>query len=237
MNRKTTLFTHYPINSFLRNITTTLIVLTLSVSFMYAHAGNTASSKHTYNNTPISDIFISLAGHNLVLSWQVEKTAFNYYEVERSYDGKTYTTIGLVLDAPDNSNTCLFKDKLNDAPKPVTTWYRIKGYEKNGTVLYSPSSTYMEYTPENTSSINTIVFSPNPFNNTGSIKYFSNQAGIAEIKLQSSAGETLLSKQSVLSKGYNNIQLGGLNSLASGIYVARLIINGMVIANQKVVKE
>lgn len=212
-----------------------LLIILFSFSVLTTSAGNTRQLISRVNESPISEIFISTSGHNLILSWQVEKTAFNYYEVEKSFDGKNFSTIGLVLDAPENSNTCMFKDKKSTTPEGKMAWYRIKGIQKNGVILYSPSSSYREN--EKTEIATTNFFSPNPFTNMGSIKYFSNQVDFAEIKLQNTAGETLLSKQSIVSKGYNNIQLNGLSKLAAGVYVARLIINGTVIVNQKVVKD
>ena len=210
------------------------IFISLSLfSFVNTNGGNSGNILNRVNETLISSILISPSGHNLILSWQVDKSAFNYFEVEKSNDGKIFSTIGLVLDAPENSNTCLFKAKRSTQEN--MTWYRIKGILKDGAVLYSPSSSFQEneiFTP-----IVLHAFSPNPFLTTGDIKYFSNQAGFAVVKLQNIAGETLLSKQSVLIKGNNNIQLAGLNKLPSGIYVARLIINGTVMVNQKVVKE
>ena len=231
-----TITTYSRYSSNLRLFKLSIITLFFAVSIFNAQAGKRPMGIMGSAFSPISEILISEAGHNLLLSWQIDKSAFNYFEVERSYDGKTFSTIGLVLDAPENSNTCLFKDKKSTGSTGLMIWYRIKGIVKNGSIIYSPSSSYKEYIPVPVD-ITNATFSPNPFSNTGFIKYFSNQAGIAEIKLQNAAGETLLSKQSILSKGYNNIQLGGLNKLASGIYVARLVINGMVIVNQKVVKE
>ena len=206
----------------------------LSILFILCFVGSYAKTTHTTNDNPISSILIAATGHSLLLSWQVDKTIFNYYEVEKSVDGKNFSTIGLVLDAPENSNTCLFKDKKPVTPAVKMTWYRIKGIQKDGSILYSASSIYHEAEPVE---IINNAFSPNPFTTVGSIKYFSNQVGFAEVKLQNIAGETLLSKQSVVSKGYNNIQVSGLDKLAAGVYVARLTINGNVMVNQKVVKD
>ena len=68
---------------------------------------------HQYNKQPvfINELLISNSGQNLILSWQADRSSFDYYEIEKSLDGKTFKTIGLVLDAPENSNLCLFKDK------------------------------------------------------------------------------------------------------------------------------
>ena len=79
--------------------------------------------------------------------------------------------------------------------------------------------------------------SPNPFIENLNIRFTSAETGVAQIRITNIAGQTMLSKQSTISKGYNNIQLDGLSSLASGMYVAQLIMNGTVIDNQRVIKN
>ena len=223
------------LHHFLQLVNKSLLILVFSISILICRAGGPSDIPVTNNEELISQILISVSGHNLLLSWQVDKSAFNYYEVEKSTDGTNFSTIGLVLDAPENSNTCLFKEKKSGTIQKVATWYRIKGILKNGNIFYSNSSSYRE--AESVLPVSTHLFSPNPFTNSGAVRYYSNQVGFAVLKLQNAAGETLLSKQSVLSKGFNTIQVDGLSTLSSGVYVARLIINGTVMVNQKVVKE
>ena len=181
-------------------------------------------------NTQLS---VSTSGQNLVISWQADKETFNYYEVEKSIDAIHFSTIGLVLDAPENSNICLFKDKkMTNSTK--TVWYRIKAITKDGIVSFSNSTSYVIEEP--TVSCPSGAF-PNPFKDVTEVRFKSNEAGFAEVKLQSLDGQTLLSKQSHISIGYNSIYLDGLASLSQGIYVARIIINGTVAGNQKLIKK
>jgi len=179
-----------------------------------------------------TEVAVTTAGQNLVISWQADKTAFNYYEVEKSTDGQHFSTIGLVLDAPENSNLCLFKDRK---PSASTVWYRIKAINKAGVASYSNSTSYVL---ENVAAVTCEASAfPNPFTDATVIKLKSNEAGFAEVKVQSLGGQTLLSKQSNISKGYNSIPLDGLSGLTKGIYVARLTINGAVAGNQKLIKN
>ena len=212
-----------------------ILVLVFSISSLNTRAGDPSGLPVNTNEDLISRIMISASGHNLLLSWQVDKSAFNYYEVEKSSDGQNFLTIGLVLDAPENSNTCLFKEKKPGLPQNLSTWYRIKGILKNGNVIYSNPSSYRETELATPASGNS--FSPNPFTHSGVVSFYSDQVGFAVLKLQNAAGEILLSKQSVINKGNNTIQVDGLSTLSSGVYVARLIINGIAVVNQKVVKE
>ncbi len=183
----------------------------------------------------VTELSISPLGQNLLISWQADKTAFNYYEVERSLDGRNFSTIGLVLDAPENSNLCMFKDRKMNCSPAITIWYRIKAIDKTGGVLYSNSSSYVIEKALNSSMDATAV--PNPFTNSTLLKFNSETIGFAEVKVQNLNGQTLLSKQSAISKGNNSILLDGLSGLHNGIYIARLSINGTVIGNQKLIKN
>ena len=230
----TSLKNFYAVRS-LQGLNFSLLIVIFSLINLNSRAGAPIKLVSNTDQDLISSILISASGHNILLSWQVDKSAFNYYEVEKSSDGMNFSTIGLVLDAPENSNTCLFKEKKPSVSENSFTWYRIKGILKDGGVVYSSNSSYRESMPVSASNGN--MFTPNPFSGTGSIKYFSDQVGFAIVKLQNTAGETLLSKQSVVNKGYNTIPVDGLSTLSTGVYVARLVINGTVMINQKIVKE
>ena len=79
--------------------------------------------------------------------------------------------------------------------------------------------------------------SPNPFTDNLNIRFNSTENGNADIRILNLAGQTMLSKQSTISKGYNNLQIDGLSKLTVGMYFAQLVINGAVIDNQKVIKN
>jgi hypothetical protein len=208
-----------------------LFMLTLQ-----AGAHNMSSNPALENRLPVftTELAVSTSGQNLVISWQADKEAFNYYEVEKSTDAIHYSTIGLVLDAPENSNICLFKDKKTTGSNGKTVWYRIKAIDKNAVVSYSGSVSYVVEQP--TVNCESEAF-PNPFTDATSIRFKSNEAGFATILVQNLDGQTLLSKQSHISMGYNSIYLDGLTSLSKGIYVARITINGTVAGNQKLTKK
>lgn len=196
--------------------------------FLQAAQGRTAP---VFNN----ELSIATSGHNLILSWQADKATLGHFEVERSFDGQHFATIGLVLDAPENTNTCMFKDKKTSNSTDKTVWYRIKSINKDGSAYYSSSS---KYTIEKAVVADCVVsIAPNPFNDIAVFKFISNKPGLAEVKVQNLAGETLLSKQSTISKGSSNIQVEGLNKLTSGIYMAQFLMNGIVIDSQRVIKD
>jgi hypothetical protein len=52
-----------------------------------------------------------------------------------------------------------------------------------------------------------------------------------------SAGQVILSQQTAIMQGNNNIQLNNLSSQISGVYFVDAVIDGKVIFSQKVVKN
>lgn len=212
-----------------------LYILVMLFAFQ-ASAGTLGTAKGLESGLPVftTELIVSAAGHNLVISWQANRESINYYEVQKSADAINYSTIGLVLDAPENSNICLFKDKRTTDPKVKAVWYRIKAIDKNGIISYSAGTNMViDKSPLNCES----EAFPNPFNNTTVLKFKSSEAGFAQITVNTLDGQTLLSKQSNINVGYNSISLDGLASLSKGIYVARITINGMVAGNQKLIKK
>ena len=207
-----------------------IIVLVCLISFQAGAHNNTKNALPVF----ATDLAFFTSGQNLVISWQADKDAFNYYEVEKSTDGAHFSTVGLVMDAPENSNTCLFKDKKLPTATGKTVWYRIKAIAKDGIVSYSSNASYVSEIPA--VSCESAAF-PNPFLDATTVKFKSNETGFAEITVRNLEGQTLLSKQSHINVGYNSIDLEGLSVLSKGIYVARIIINGTVAGNQKLIKK
>lgn len=207
------------------------LFILISLFALQAGARNlTLSNGLPVFTTPLA---VSTSGHNLVISWQADKEAFTHYEVEKSADAVHFTTIGLVLDAPENSNICLFKDKKMANSTGKTVWYRIKAIDKDGIASYSNSVSYVVEQPADCE----LTTFPNPFKDATEVRFKSNEAGCAQVTVKNLDGQTLLSKQSQISMGYNSIFLDGLASLSKGIYVARITINGTVAGNQKLIKK
>jgi len=207
------------------------LIILVCLASLQAGARTIDANELPVFSTPVA-VFTS--GQNLVISWQADKDAFNYYAVEKSTDGEHFSTIGLVLDAPENSNTCLFKDKKSAVPTGKTVWYRIKAITKDGIASYSTNASYSSEVPA--AGCESAAF-PNPFVDATTVKFKSTETGFAEITVRNLEGQTLLSKQSHISVGYNSIDLDGLSNLSQGIYVARITINGTVAGNQKLIKK
>jgi hypothetical protein len=126
-----------------------------------------------------------------------------------------------------------FKDNSAELQSRSIVYYRLKQFDIDGKTTYSKTLAVRLQAKADV----VMQASPNPFVENLNIRFNSSENGNAEIRITNVAGQTLLSKQSTISKGYNNMQVDNLNRLAPGMYIASLIMNGIVIDNQRVIKN
>ncbi len=183
--------------------------------------------------------FTGAAADNAVnLKWATEMEMNNdHFEVERSFDGNSFKTIGLALDGfaitGSTGKKYQFKDNSVELKGKTVAYYRLKQIDLDGKSTYS---VIIAVTLASKKGVDMQV-SPNPFVQDLFVHFNSSEPGTAEIRIVNVAGQTLLSKQVSISKGYNNMHVEGLSRLAAGMYVAQLVMNGNVIDNQKIVKN
>ncbi len=176
-------------------------------------------------------------GESVLVKWATGYELNNsHFEVERSFDMSNYSTAGIVLDGfvvNGTGKSYQFKDNSAQLKGRSMVYYRLKQVDIDGKVTYSK---VIAVRLQAKSEVKMQV-SPNPFVEHVTVGFTSTENGNAQIRIANMAGQTMLSKQSTISKGYNNIQVDGLTGLATGVYVAQLILNGTVIDNQKLIKN
>lgn len=109
-------------NSNFTNLRNVICVLVLSLSLNTAFAQNT----NTENST-ISNLKATVVNNNIVINWNVtDEMVSNYCEVQASKDGKTFSTIGLVLgaDPSKTDNSFAFKQNISKM-KTGQIYYRV----------------------------------------------------------------------------------------------------------------
>lgn len=181
--------------------------------------------------------FDAVANNNAVtLKWvTAQEINNNHFEVERSFDNNNFSTITIVLDGFTTNGTgksYMAKDQSSELKSKQVVYYRLKQVDNDGKITYSK---VLAVRLQSKSDV-VMQTSPNPFVNNLNISFNATEAGIAQVRLISTTGQTLLSKQSAISKGHNSILLDGLSNLSSGIYVAQLVFNGIMLDKQQVVK-
>ena len=180
---------------------------------------------------------VDYCNNQIMLKWVTSEEAnHHHFEVERSFNQQDFKPLALILggfDAGMGRMKYELKDAAIELKSNSMAYYRLKQVDLDGRYSYSKViAVRLEET-----GILQMQLSPNPFAETILIGYQSIEAGIAEIRLVNLNGKTIVSKHSAISKGSNHLQLTGLSKLAPGIYVASLIINGVVVDNQKLVKH
>ena len=169
------------------------------------------------------------------LNWVTEMELNNeYYSVERSQDGKNFTTIAMVLGSLNSSirKTYEYKDDLKGVDVSKTIYYRIKQIDLDGHSTYSPVRNVKLSQKQNMIQVN-----PNPFVDNITVKYMSDVSGVMDIRIINANGQTLVAKKSTLLKGFNNAAIYNLGSLARGLYIVEVMINGELSEKTKLIKN
>lgn len=171
------------------------------------------------------------------LSWTTAmESNSDRFEVERSADGNTWTTIGHIA-AAGNSNTVL-NYRFTDAaalPEGNSFYYRLKLVDKDeknnysGMVLVKMVDNIV-VTPQ----LNSMA--PNPFNGEVEIVCTVPASGAVDLQLQDMTGTTLIHRTYSATKGDNVWKLTHLEGLARGTYIVR-VVQGGAVGIGKVIKQ
>jgi hypothetical protein len=102
-----------------------------------AFAGNAQSAKQKKVN--ITDFQVVKNRNSIDINWSTDKTvSTNYFEVEKSKDGKNFKTVAYVFGADPTKTDCdcygCF-DKISNNAKEF--YYRLKHVDANGSVEFS----------------------------------------------------------------------------------------------------
>lgn len=110
-----------------------VVIFTLSVQTSFA--------SNKTGNEPQASFEVQTSEKWVSLKWMAAADAgFNHYEVERSFDGQSYKTVGLVMDGFDAANAqkaFQFRDKKSDCQGQTQVYYRMKQVNKDGSFTYS----------------------------------------------------------------------------------------------------
>jgi Secretion system C-terminal sorting domain len=176
-----------------------------------------------------------LKNKNVLLKWITNAENSNEnFEVQRSFDNIGFASFATVSKGTQTGGEKVFTstDMAANLTGREMVYYRLKQTDENGKVSYSNSVAVRLQTITGVD----MKVAPNPFAEKINVVFNSVQSGNAEISIVSIAGVPVLSRKSVISKGYNNLQVDGVSSLPAGMYMARLIVNGEVIDKQKIMK-
>ena len=167
-----------------------------------------------------------------VLNWSViTQVPLENFEILRSTDNIHFTTAGFVTDAVALNQQQAFTFIDNNAGADIL-YYRLK---INGTTGdYKMSNTILVQRETN---VTALIFSPNPVNDYGTVKFYADKAGLVTIRLINEAGKTVLQQNSMASKGPNAITLNNLTAYGTGMYALQVCINNSVITRRIIISK
>ena len=183
----------------------------------------------TWNNLCLSVLPVSLNSFTAqknnndgLLQWQTSnETSSAYFDIERSYDGKTFTTVSKVNAQQSSNNSYSYNDNAVFASTNSKVFYRLKIVDANGNYKYS---SIVKLT--SIKDIKIGVF-PNPATNAVTISGLNNKDVIRVLSID---GKVLLQQTAQVQSMIINIE-----KYKSGSYILQ-VQNDKEVTQQKFVK-
>lgn len=164
----------------------------------------------------------TLQDNNGLLEWEATDDRNNlYYDVQRSFDGKNFFSIGQLKSNPatDVKNSYAFTDKAMLIGRNV---YRLKITDKKGS--YSYSDVRVLQLQEHEDKILSVY--PLPSNDRVYITLYSGLVSGTSFTVFDVNGKPIMKREIMLDKGFNKIELS-LNSYPDGTYQVRFNRTGL----------
>lgn len=178
--------------------------------------------------SPLPVNLISFSGqlnnNDVHLQWQTaSEIDHDYFEIERSTDGQTFTAAGRVA----GTNQGIVENySWTDAGAAQLTssklYYRLKMVSKTAEVEYSS----ILIIPVNKSTSPVVSVTPNPFTSNLKIALQMPEAARIAIRLTDITGQLLKSQYVSVPKGATIVPVSGVDKLTRGIYVLSVQFNG-----------
>ena len=144
------------------------------------------------------------------------------FNVQRSVDGASFTTIGEVHGT--GNGTTVDHSFMDNSPTPNTpNYYRLEWTDGKGDVAFSTIVTLV-----NSLASGLMDVSPNPFRDQVTVRLDLGRNQPVTIRLLDSKGELLRSGQYQGVKGLNSFALGGLTALPSSVYLVQIVLTDQV---------
>jgi glucose/arabinose dehydrogenase len=155
-----------------------------------------------------------------IIKWTTESEInMSYFQVERSYNGLDFESIGRV--SAGRTTTNISYDWKDASHISGYNYYRLKMVNIDGTYKYS--FTVRVYTGKYTG--NEILISPNPVHNSFILGGNFHQNGKAVIRIVDLNGKLVKMQTRDMKAGFNSFTIDKLDALHAGIYIVEVIQN------------
>jgi len=188
------------------------------------------------NATPLPIHLISFQGNmnknnKVTLNWTVaDNEIANNFEIERSFNGKDFTTVGVVLASEKmGTENYMFYETTAGTDKVM---YRLKMIDKNHEVDYSRILIFQL----KSAITNNIKIIGNPVNDKLTFSYTAPATQLVNVKVYDISGRIVLNNKVNSLEGSNVISLPLSSTFKAGIYVVE-VNNGTELQSSKFVKQ
>jgi len=219
-----------------------MIISTIAVAPAKAQNYLAYLDKKTAQQTSASNIVFPLSDFTVVINqnkphlyWQTGASSdYNYFEVQRSEDGQNFKTIAIFFAKEDAKPHELYNYKDASAtPNGKSISYRLKIVDSKGESVFTEAKKV-----QNEIKNAGVRVGPNPFSDDLTIDFISSQDGICTVKLYTPAGSLMgEGRQEVEKEGDVSMDLPFAANLTKGIYHVEILVNGVIMHQQKVVKN
>ena len=169
--------------------------------------------------------------NKVTLNWTVaDNETANSFEVERSFNGRDFTTVALVF-ASEKMGTekYMYYETTSGTDKVM---YRLKMIDKNHEVDYSRILIFQL----KSATTNNIKIIGNPVNDKLTFSYTSSASQMVDVKVYDISGRILLKNKVNSLEGSNVISLPLSSTFKAGMYVVE-VNNGAEIQSSKFIKQ
>jgi len=178
------------------------------------------------------DVSGVLVNQAVKLNWTVTSDrSVDYFEIERSTNGTSFTKI---LEVPGNhgpSNAQLFTATDNKINNLQGVWYyRIRAVSKNTTGKLSTVVAVQGKT-------NKLTITPNPANEFVNVNLPASTVSTAYIYVLDATGKRVLQQAQRLYNGNNNFQINGVGALQQGVYVVQVIVQDEIFNQRLIIRH
>jgi len=169
--------------------------------------------------------------NKVTLNWTVaDNEIANNFEVERSFNGRDFTTVGVVFASEKmGTENYMFYETTTGSDKVM---YRLKMIDKNHEVDYSR---ILIFQLKSTIS-NNIKIIGNPVNDKLTFSYTSPATQMVDVKVYDISGRVVLNNKVTSLEGNNVISLPLSSTFKAGMYVVE-VNNGTELQSSKFIKQ
>lgn len=160
-----------------------------------------------------------LKDKTVLLQWTTKANlTTDFFELQRSEDGKTFTTVSKLKVASENSEEHYqYRDNLAGL-NTTAAYYRLKIWSTSGGVIYSPIVRLAIPVSETD-----IALYPNPASSNIQLTVPSGRRQDAEVKVYNAAGGFMFARKYELREGSNALSVELPGTMATGAYLVNVV--------------